>query len=186
MDTAFLYLSVGFLLAIIFIYFILVINFQSWLDPFVIIMAIPGAITGICWMLFLTHTTFSVPALMGTIMCVGVATANSILIVSFANYQLKEGKASFEAILIACKTRLRPVLMTALAMIVGMIPMALGWGEGGEQNAPLGRSVIGGLLLATVTTLLFVPVVFAALRTRPNPYIEHEDPSEEFLTRNPK
>jgi len=181
MDIAFTYLGGGFLLAIILIYFILVINFQSWLDPFIIIMAIPGAITGICWMLFLTHTTFSVPALMGTIMCVGVATANSILIVTFANYQLKQGKPSFEAIHIACKTRLRPVLMTALAMIVGMIPMALGLGEGGEQNAPLGRSVIGGLFLATFTTLFFVPVMFAALRIKANPHIEHEEESSEEL-----
>jgi multidrug efflux pump subunit AcrB len=180
MDIAFNYLGGGFLLALILIYFILVINFQSWLDPFIIIMAIPGAITGICWMLFLTHTTFSVPALMGTIMCVGVATANSILIVTFANYQLKMGKPSFEAILIACETRLRPVLMTALAMIVGMIPMALGLGEGGEQNAPLGRSVIGGLFIATFTTLFFVPVMFAALRKKSNPYIEHEELSEEL------
>jgi multidrug efflux pump subunit AcrB len=178
MNIAFIYLGIGFLLSIILIYFILVINFQSWMDPFIIIMAIPGAITGICWMLFLTHTTFSVPALMGTIMCVGVATANSILIVTFANYQLKQGKPSFEAIHIACKTRLRPVLMTALAMIVGMIPMALGLGEGGEQNAPLGRSVIGGLFLATFTTLFFVPVMFAALRIKANPHIEHEESSE--------
>lgn len=186
MDIAFDYLGGGFILAVILIYFILVINFQSWLDPFIIIMAIPGAITGICWILFLTHTTFSVPALMGTIMCVGVATANSILIVTFANYQLKLGKPSFEAIHTACKTRLRPVLMTALAMIIGMIPMALGLGEGGEQNAPLGRSVIGGLFLATFTTLFFVPVVFAALRIKANPHIEHEEPSEEVSKQDHK
>lgn len=181
MDIAFNYLSIGFLLALILIYFILVINFQSWLDPFIIIMAIPGVITGIFWILFLTRTTFSVPALMGTIMCVGVATANSILILTFANYQLKLGKPSFEAIHIACRTRLRPVLMTALAMIVGMIPMALGLGEGGEQNAPLGRSVIGGLLFATFTTLFFVPVMFASLRIRENPYIEHEEETSEDI-----
>lgn len=180
MDIAFSYLGGGFLLAILLIYFILVINFQSWLDPFIIILAIPGAIAGIFWILFLTHTPFSVPALMGSIMCVGVATANSILIVTFANSLLKQGKPSFEAIHTACKTRLRPVLMTALAMIIGMIPMALGLGEGGEQNAPLGRSVIGGLFFATFTTLFFVPVMFAVLRIRANPYIEHEETSEEL------
>lgn len=180
MDIAFSYLGGGFLLAVILIYFILVINFQSWLDPFIIIMAIPGALAGICWLLFLTQTTLSVPALMGTIMCVGVATANSILIVTFANQQMKHGKPGFEAIHIACKTRLRPVLMTALAMIVGMIPMALGLGEGGEQNAPLGRAVIGGLFLATFTTLFFVPVLFAALRVKANPHLEHEESAEEL------
>jgi multidrug efflux pump subunit AcrB len=177
MNVAFNFLALGFILAIILIYFILVINFQSWLDPFIIIMAIPGAVTGICWILFLTQTTFSVPALMGMIMCVGVATANSILIVTFANYELKKGSPSFQAIHTAASTRLRPVLMTALAMIVGMIPMALGLGEGGEQNAPLGRSVIGGLFFATITTLFFVPVIFSILRKVPNPYIEHEETS---------
>lgn len=178
MKTAFFRLGLGFIFAIMLVYFIMVINFQSWLDPFIIITALPGSIAGIIWMLFLTHTTFSIPSLMGTIMSIGVAIANSILIVTFANFQMKEGKSNIEAIEIACKNRLRPVLMTALAMIVGMLPMALGLGEGGEQNAPLGRAVIGGLLMATVTTLFFVPVIFTFLRKKPNPYISLETHSE--------
>lgn len=171
MNTAFIRLGIGFVFAIILVYAIMVINFQSWLDPFIIIMALPGAVSGIIWMLFLTQTTFNVPSLMGMIMSIGVATANSILLVSFANMQLSAGKDNITAMLEAGGDRLRPVLMTALAMIVGMIPMALGLGEGGEQNAPLGRAVIGGLLVATVTTLFFVPVVFSLLRTKPNPYL---------------
>jgi multidrug efflux pump subunit AcrB len=171
MNTAFSRLGLGFIFAIILVYFIMVINFQSWLDPFIIIMALPGAIAGIIWMLFLSQTTFSVPSLMGTIMSIGVATANSILLVSFANMQLHEGKDSISAMLDAGGHRLRPVLMTALAMIVGMLPMALGLGEGGEQNAPLGRAVIGGLTLATLRTLFFVPVVFSLLRKKANPYL---------------
>lgn len=171
MNTAFTRLGLGFIFAIILVYSLMVINFQSWLDPFIIIMALPGAIAGIIWMLFLTHTTFNVPSLMGTIMAVGVATANSILLVSFANMQLREGGDSMHAMRASGATRLRPVLMTALAMIVGMTPMAFGIGEGGEQNAPLGRAVIGGLLMATVTTLFFVPVVFTLLRKKPNPYL---------------
>lgn len=171
MQEAFNRLGIGFIFSIILIYLIMVINFQSWLDPFIIIMALPGAIAGIIWMLFLTHTSFSVPSLMGTIMSLGVATANSILIVTFANLQLKDGKDTLLASRTAGSTRLRPVLMTALAMIVGMIPMALGIGEGGEQNAPLGKAVIGGLTLATFTTLFFVPVVFSYLRKVPNPYL---------------
>jgi multidrug efflux pump subunit AcrB len=139
----------------------MVVNFQSWVDPFIIITALPGAISGILWMLFLTHTTFSVPALMGAIMCVGVACANSILVVTFANERRQAGDTAFQAALGAGYTRLRPVLMTASAMIIGMLPMALAFGEGGEQNAPLGRAVIGGLLLATITTLLFVPIVYS-------------------------
>jgi multidrug efflux pump subunit AcrB len=130
-------------------------------------MALPGAIAGIAWMLFLSHTTLSVPALMGAIMCVGVATANSILVVTFANDQRKAGRSASVAALAAGMTRLRPVIMTALAMILGMLPMAVGLGEGGEQNAPLGRAVIGGLLLATVTTLFFVPIMYSVLRRKP-------------------
>jgi len=144
----------------------MVINFQSWLDPFIIIMALPGALCGIVWMLFLTRTTLSVPSLMGAIMGVGVATANSILLVTFANDQRREGKDARAAAVEAGHTRIRPVLMTALAMIIGMLPMSLGLGEGGEQNAPLGRAVIGGLLVATAATLLFVPVVYATLRKK--------------------
>ena len=174
MQQAFTRLGIGFIFAILLVYFIMVINFQSWLDPFIIIMALPGAISGIIWMLFLTQTTFNVPSLMGTIMSIGVATANSILIVTFANLQMREGKSNLLAMRSAGVTRLRPVLMTALAMIVGMIPMALALGEGGEQNAPLGRAVIGGLTIATLTTLFFVPVVFTYLRTKPNPYIATE------------
>jgi multidrug efflux pump subunit AcrB len=149
----------------------MVVNFQSWLDPFVILMALPGAVSGIAWILFLSHTTLSVPALMGAIMCVGVATANSILVVTFANdHRLNasaaEERDSVRAALAAGSTRLRPVLMTALAMMIGMLPMALGIGEGAEQNAPLGRAVIGGLLLATVSTLFFVPVMYSVLRRK--------------------
>jgi multidrug efflux pump subunit AcrB len=153
------------------------VNFQSWLDPFIILMALPGALAGIVWILFLTGTTLSVPALIGSIMCVGVATANSILVVSFANEQ-RAHRDGQQAALAAGMTRLRPVLMTALAMIIGMLPMAIGLGEGGEQNAPLGRAVIGGLVLATVTTLFFVPVMFSVLRRKqpkaPNPHDDLE------------
>lgn len=171
MKLAFNKLAIGFIFAVMLVYFIMVINFQSWVDPFVIIMAIPGAISGIIWALYLTGTTFNIPSLMGAIMSVGVVTANSILLVSFANLQLKEGKKSIESVHAAASTRIRPILMTALAMIVGMIPMALAFGEGGEQNAPLGRAVIGGLLLATLTTLFFVPVIFSYLRHKANPYL---------------
>ena len=145
------------------VYFLIVINFQSWLDPFIIITALPGALAGICWMLLLTHTTLNVPSLTGAVMCMGVATANSILMVSFARDRMTAGIAAAEAALEAGYTRIRPVLMTALAMIIGMLPMSLGLGEGGEQNAPLGRAVIGGLLFATVATLFFVPTVFAMI-----------------------
>lgn len=177
MEQAFLRLGIGFVFAVLLIYFVMVVNFQSWLDPFIITLALPGAVSGIIWMLYLTHTTFNVPSLMGTIMSLGVATANSILIVTFANLQLKEGKGSLPAMRTAGATRLRPVLMTALAMMVGMIPMALGMGEGGEQNAPLGRAVIGGLAMATFTTLFFVPVVFTYMRKKPNPYLDDETPA---------
>jgi multidrug efflux pump subunit AcrB len=186
MNEAFKRLGIGFIFAVILVYFIMVINFQSWLDPFIIITALPGGISGIIWMLYLTQTTFSVPSLMGMIMTVGVATANSILIVTFANAQMREGKNNIDAMRAAGCTRLRPVLMTALAMIVGMIPMALALGEGGEQNAPLGRAVIGGLSVATLTTLFFVPVVFTLLRHKPNRYLfekkeEYTPPEHQVL-----
>jgi multidrug efflux pump subunit AcrB len=148
------------------VYLLIVVNFQSWLDPFIIISALPAALAGIVWILFISHTTISVPALTGAIMCMGVATANSILVVSFAKDELARGRPAVDAALDAGFSRFRPVLMTALAMIIGMIPMALGWGEGAEQNAPLGRAVIGGLTLATIATLFFVPVVFALLHGR--------------------
>jgi multidrug efflux pump subunit AcrB len=164
MNTAFGKLGLGLIFAAVLIYFLMVVNFQSWTDPFIIITALPGAFAGILWMLFLTHTTFNVESMMGAIMSIGVATANSILMITFANEQLRGGKTALDAAIVAGHTRLRPVLMTALAMIIGMVPMALGLGEGGEQNAPLGRAVIGGLLLATVATLFFVPVVFSLIR----------------------
>ncbi len=166
MRTSFFDLGVGVLFAIVLVYLLMVVNFQSWLDPFIIIMALVGAISGIVWILFLTRTTLNVPSLMGAIMSIGVATANSILVVTFANDKRKEGKDARAAALEAGHTRLRPVLMTALAMIIGMLPMALGLGEGGEQNAPLGRAVIGGLLFATLATLFLVPVVYATLRKK--------------------
>lgn len=166
MESSFRGLGYGLIFSVLLVYLLMVVNFQSWLDPFIILMALPGAIAGIAWMLFMTHTTLSVPALMGSIMCVGVATANSILVVSFANEKREEGRNAKDAALVAGMTRLRPVLMTALAMIIGMLPMSLGLGEGGEQNAPLGRAVIGGLVLATLTTLFFVPVMYSVLRTK--------------------
>lgn len=168
MESSFTRLGLGLLFAILLVYLLMVVNFQSWLDPFIILMAVPGALSGILWMLFLSATTFSVPSLMGCIMSIGVATANSILLVVFANDMRKEeGAAACEAALAAGFIRLRPVLMTALAMIIGMLPMAFGLGEGGEQNAPLGRAVIGGLIAATLTTLFFVPVVYSYLRRKP-------------------
>ncbi len=166
MNTAFSGLFFGLIGAILLIYLLIVVNFQSWLDPFVIITALPGAIAGIIWMLFITGTTLSVPALTGAIMCMGVATANSILVVSFARERLAEHGDAMKSAMEAGVTRFRPVLMTALAMIIGMVPMALGLGEGGEQNAPLGRAVIGGLIVATVATLMFVPVIFSLAHRR--------------------
>jgi multidrug efflux pump subunit AcrB len=163
MRSAYIGLLSGLVFAILLDYLLIVVNFQSWLDPFIMISALPAALAGICWFLFITHTTLSVPALVGTIMCMGVATSNSILLVSFATEQLEGGKEPLTAALEAGFTRFRPVLMTALAMIIGMIPMALGLGDGGEQNAPLGRAVIGGLLFATVSTLFFVPTFFSVL-----------------------
>jgi len=166
MNSSFLGLGIGLIGAIILAYLLIVVNFQSWLDPFIIITALPGALAGICWMLLFTHTSLSVPSLTGAIMCMGVATANSILMVSFAREQLNEGKTAFDAALEAGFVRMRPVIMTALAMIIGMVPMAIGLGEGGEQNAPLGRAVIGGLLFATIATLFFVPCVFSIIHGR--------------------
>jgi multidrug efflux pump subunit AcrB len=166
MQESFTGLLAGLVFAIVLIYLLIVVNFQSWLDPFIIITALPAALAGIVLFLFITRTTLSVPALMGAIMCMGVATANSILVVSFAKEQLQKQGNPIEAALAAGITRFRPVLMTALAMIIGMIPMALGFGDGGEQNAPLGRAVIGGLLLATVATLIFVPAVFSIFHGR--------------------
>jgi multidrug efflux pump subunit AcrB len=163
MRSSYLGLLGGLAFAIVLVYLLIVVNFQSWLDPFIIISALPAALAGIVVFLFVTHTTLSVPALMGAIMCMGVATANSILVVSFAKEQLAQHGNAIEAALQAGSTRFRPVLMTALAMIIGMIPMAVGMGEGGEQNAPLGRAVIGGLLCATVATLFFVPSLFSLL-----------------------
>jgi len=177
MVASFRRLSAGLVFAILLIYLLMVVNFQSWLDPFIILTALPGAFAGILWMLFITQTTISVPSLMGAIMAVGVATANSILLVTFANDERMAvttdrgdaipGKDVMAAALSAGATRIRPVLMTAAAMIIGMLPMALGLGEGGEQNAPLGRAVIGGLLFATFSTLFFVPIVYTFLRKKP-------------------
>jgi CzcA family heavy metal efflux pump len=166
MRSSFIRLGIGIIFAILLVYLLMVVNFQSWLDPFIILMALPGALSGILWMLFITQTTLNVPSLMGAIMCIGVATANSILMVTFANDERAEGKNALEAALSAGFTRIRPVTMTALAMIIGMLPMALGYGEGGEQNAPLGRAVIGGLLVATFTTLFFVPIMYSFLRKK--------------------
>jgi multidrug efflux pump subunit AcrB len=170
MKSSFMGLLTGLVFAIVLVYLLIVVNFQSWLDPFIILTALPATLAGIVWFLFVTGTTVSVPALTGSIMCVGVATANSILVVSFAKEQLGAGHSAAEAAVQAGFARFRPVLMTALAMIIGMLPMAIGLGEGGEQNAPLGRAVIGGLLFATVSTLFFVPTVFSmvhSLRHRP-------------------
>jgi len=169
MTESFRSLGGGLVIAIVLVYLLMVVLFQSWLDPFIIIMAVPGALVGILWMLALTGTTFNVESLMGAIMAVGIATSNAILIVSFAN-EVRAGNPGFSAVdaaLEAGKVRLRPVLMTALAMIIGMVPMALALGEAGSQNAPLGRAVIGGLLMATFVTLFIVPVVYSLLRKKP-------------------
>jgi multidrug efflux pump subunit AcrB len=164
MQASYTGLLSGLAFSIVLIYLLIVVNFQSWLDPFIMISALPAALAGIAWFLFITHTNLSVPALMGAIMCMGVATSNSILVVSFATEKMTEGSDSLSAALEAGFTRFRPVLMTALAMIIGMVPMALGLGDGGEQNAPLGRAVIGGLIFATVSTLFFVPAFFSLLQ----------------------
>ncbi|MGD0921619.1 MAG: efflux RND transporter permease subunit [Terriglobia bacterium] len=166
MNSSFVRMGVGLIFAVVLVYLVMVVNFQSWLDPFIILMALPGALSGIIWMLFVTQTTFNVPSLMGAIMSMGVATANSILVVTFANDERFDGKNEIAAALSAGYTRIRPVIMTALAMIIGMLPMAIGFGEGGEQNAPLGRAVIGGLIVATITTLFFVPIMYSYLRKK--------------------
>jgi multidrug efflux pump subunit AcrB len=163
MKASYLGLVEGLFVSIMLVYFLIVVNFQSWLDPFIIITALPAALTGIVLLLFFTHTHLSVPALMGTIMCMGVATANSILVVSFARERMTHHGDALKAAIEAGFTRFRPVVMTALAMIMGMVPMAMGMGEGGEQNAPLGRAVIGGLMCATIATLFFVPAVFGLI-----------------------
>ena len=172
MQSSFFRLGLGMIFAVVLVYLLMAVNFQSWLDPFIILTALPGAMAGILWMLFVTGTTLSVPSLMGAIMCVGVATANSILMVTFANDERAFVATAREAMLSAGYSRIRPVLMTAAAMILGMLPMSLGLGEGGEQNAPLGRAVIGGLLFATVSTLFIVPIIYSYLRTKPP--VDHE------------
>jgi len=172
MQSSFFRLGLGMAFAVVLVYLLMTVNFQSWLDPFIILTALPGAMAGILWMLFVTGTTLSVPSLMGAIMCIGVATANSILMVTFANDERATFPSARDAMLAAGHARLRPVVMTATAMILGMLPMSLGLGEGGEQNAPLGRAVIGGLMFATVTTLFVVPIIYSYLRTRPP--VDHE------------
>jgi multidrug efflux pump subunit AcrB len=186
MKTSFRRLALGVVFAILLVYLLMVVNFQSWLDPFIILTALPGAFAGILWMLFATQTTISVPSLMGTIMAIGVATANSILMVTFANDERKAGLNEIDAALSAGYTRIRPVMMTAIAMIIGMLPMSLGLGEGGEQNAPLGRAVIGGLLFATFSTLFFVPIVYSFLRRKApvNHDEQIENESHEEIIRN--
>jgi multidrug efflux pump subunit AcrB len=169
MESSYSGLLIGLVMSIVLVYLLIVVNFQSWLDPFIIITALPGALAGITWILFLTHTTLSVPALIGAVMCMGVATANSILLISFARERMQQGADAMRAAIEAGYTRMRPVIMTALAMIIGMVPMALGFSEGGEQNAPLGRAVIGGLLFATAATFFFVPVVFSVFHRRHEP-----------------
>jgi multidrug efflux pump subunit AcrB len=163
MNQAFSRLGLGLVFAAILVYLLMVVNFQSWRDPFIIITALPGAFVGIVVALFLTQSTFNVPSLMGAIMSIGVATANSILLVTFAKERLDAGDSPFEAAITAGSSRLRPIVMTACAMVIGMLPMALGLGEGGEQNAPLARALVGGLSLATLATLFFVPVMFTLL-----------------------
>jgi multidrug efflux pump subunit AcrB len=177
MQSSFFRLGLGVLFAVVLVYLLMTVNFQSWLDPFIILTALPGAMAGILWMLFVTGTTLSVPSLMGSIMCIGVATANSILMVTFANDERAALPSAREAMLSAGYARIRPVLMTATAMVLGMLPMSLGLGEGGEQNAPLGRAVIGGLIFATVTTLFVVPIIYSYLRTKPP--VDHERHFEE-------
>jgi multidrug efflux pump subunit AcrB len=172
MQSSFFRLGLGMFFAVTLVYLLMTVNFQSWVDPFIILTALPGAMAGILWMLFVTGTTLSVPSLMGAIMCIGVATANSILMVTFANDERETLASAYDAMLSAGHARMRPVLMTATAMILGMLPMSLGIGEGGEQNAPLGRAVIGGLIFATVTTLFVVPIIYSYLRT--SAPVDHE------------
>jgi multidrug efflux pump subunit AcrB len=182
MKASYIGLISGLAFAILLVYLLIVVNFQSWLDPFIIITALPAALAGIVMFLFITHTTLSVPALMGAIMCMGVATANSILVVSFAKERYEQHNDAIAAAIESGATRFRPVMMTALAMIIGMIPMALGAGDGGEQNAPLGRAVIGGLFCATIATLIFVPSVFALLHGRPSEDAVPGEPSDHSIT----
>jgi multidrug efflux pump subunit AcrB len=177
MTSAYRQLYIGLIGAIVLVYLVIVVNFQSWVDPFIIVSALPGALAGIVWMLFVSGTTLSVPALTGAIMCMGIATANSVLLVSFAREGLENGLDAASAALEAGFTRFRPVLMTALAMIIGMVPMALALGEGGEQNAPLGRAVVGGLAVATLATLFFVPVLFSVLHRKKNARAEPHHPA---------
>ena len=177
MHDSFIGLYLGLVFSLVLVYLLMVVNFQSWTEPFIIITALPCALAGILWMLFVTGTTLSVPALMGAIMCMGVATANSVLVVTFANERLEHYKDSYKAALEAGYVRIRPVLMTAMAMIIGMVPMALGLGDGGEQNAPLGRAVIGGLIFATAATLFFVPNVFMLVRRKRR--VQTDEPSPE-------
>jgi multidrug efflux pump subunit AcrB len=177
MQSSFFRLGLGMIFAVALVYLLMTVNFQSWLDPFIILTALPGAMAGILWILFVTRTTLSVPSLMGSLMCIGVATANSILIVTFANDERATVSSAREAVISAGYARVRPVLMTATAMILGMLPMSLGLGEGGEQNAPLGRAVIGGLLFATITTLFIVPIIYSYLRNEPP--VDHERRLEE-------
>jgi multidrug efflux pump subunit AcrB len=187
MNSSFTGLAAGLGFAVLLVYFLMVINFQSWLDPFIILTALPGALAGIVRMLYMTRTTVTVPALMGAIMCIGVATSNSILLITFANDQRRDGHDARSAALSAGATRLRPVLMTALAMIIGMLPMSLGLGEGGEQNAPLGRAVIGGLLVATFFTLFFVPVMYSLLRRKqPTTEVADDDDAAEQPAAKPR
>ena len=176
MENSFFRLGLGMVFAVVLVYLIMAVNFQSWLDPFIILMALPGAMAGIVWILFVTQTTFSVPSLMGSIMCIGVATANSILMVVFANDRARGRHGLAIGGPVRGAHAHRPVIMTASAMIIGMLPMALGMGEGGEQNAPLGRAVIGGLVLATITTLFVVPIIYSLLRTAPP--VDYEQRSE--------
>src|SRR5258706_4007785 len=178
MRSTFIGLRIGLVGAIVLLYLLLVVNFQSWVDPYIIITALPGALAGVVWALFLTFTTLSVPALMGAIMSMGVATANAVLVISFARINLNQGMDPVKAALTAGAGRLRPVVMTALAMIIGMLPLSLGLGEGGEQNAPLGRAVIGGLVVATIATLFFVPVVFSLVHRRTAPVDTSDDAAE--------
>ncbi|HEX6546111.1 MAG TPA: efflux RND transporter permease subunit, partial [Bryobacteraceae bacterium] len=168
MNEAFSRLGLGLAFAALLVYLLMVVNYQSWVDPFIIICALPGAFCGIVWALFLTQTTFNVPSLMGAIMSIGVATANSILLVTFANELRQSGMEPVQSAITAGFTRLRPITMTAFAMIIGMLPMALGLGEGGEQNAPLARAVIGGLAVATFATLFFVPLMFTLIHGKAN------------------
>jgi multidrug efflux pump subunit AcrB len=167
MNDSFLRLGIGILCAMLLVYLLMAVNFQSWIDPLIVLLTIPSALAGILWILFVTRTTLNVPSLMGTLMTIGVATSNAILVVTFANDEQTDGKNSLEAALSAGYVRMRPVIMTATAMILGMLPMALAFGQGGEQNAPLGRAVIGGLLFVTVSNLLFIPVIYSYLRKTP-------------------